>query len=347
MVHAESQWKKVLPDVSFSFPRDHGAHPDSRTEWWYVTGITQDENQRTFGYQLTFFRQGIDPSAAQPGESSMRARQIIAAHFAIADIENQAFHHTERVRRAAYLAGAATDDLRVWLDDWRIERDANGVIAMTANDAEAGIAIDFQLTAERPFVLQGKEGYSQKGEEPGNASGYITWTRLRTQGVLQLDGERFDVEGMSWFDHEFGTSQLGEGVQGWDWFGLRLDDGRDLMVYQLRTEDGGISPYSAGNLILQDGTNLYLQSGDFSIEAYDSWTSPKTEITYPIGWRIKAPEAGIDIQAEPLLPNAEMNTGISTGTVYWEGPVRLSGSVTGEGYAELTGYSESIGGRFE
>jgi predicted secreted hydrolase len=344
---ADDGWREITGPPELDFPRDHGAHPDTRTEWWYVTGLVADETGRRWGFQITFFRQGLEPGDPPKETSRLRARQIAAAHLAVADIQRGEFHHAERLRRSGGgLAGWSTEDLEVWLDDWEMRRADSGVISIDARDRETGIGLDLELEPLRPFVLQGDRGYSQKGADPGNASAYITWTRLGVSGSIEVGGRTVGVDGAAWFDHEWGTSQLGEGVAGWDWFSLRLDDGRDLMVYRLRRADGTPDPYSSGTVVRPDGSTTTLARDDVAIEPLDWWTSPATGGRYPVRWRLRVPAHDIDLEVEGLLPASELDGSATTGVVYWEGPVEATGSATGEGYVELTGYAGSLEGRF-
>jgi len=340
-------WLRHAGPPALLFPRDHGAHPEFRTEWWYLTGIVESEASERFGLQLTFFRQGLAPGPGEPGASALRARQVLAAHLALADLGGQRFLNAERLRRADHgLAGYRVDDLELWLDDWSLVRRQGGSLEARARDLEQGLGLALELRPGRELVLHGDRGYSPKGPEPGNASAYLSWTRLEAAGELELGGRRLAVRGAAWFDHEWGSSQLGEGVVGWDWFSLRLADGRDLMLYRLRREDGSADRFSAGTVVGADGQVLRLQVEAFSIEPTGSWTSPTSGATYPSGWRVRVPGHGIDLELEPLLESAEVDGSRSTGVVYWEGPVAASGSTTGEGYAELTGYAGSLEGRF-
>jgi predicted secreted hydrolase len=340
-------WKEIMPDYPFAFPRDHGAHPDYRTEWWYFTGNVRAADGREFGYQHTIFRQGISPAPLEPGQSDLRPRQVLFAHFAIADIARQSFRHAERIRRSgAGLAEYSQEEMDIRIEDWSIRRESDDSIRLYASDREQEMAIDFTVTPQKPLVFQGVNGYSQKGEAPGNASFYTSWTRLQTQGTLSIGGETFPVEGTSWFDHEFGTSQLGEGVVGWDWFSLILDDRRELMIYQLRDEQGRATVHSSGTLIGQDGGSVHLGHEDFTIESLDTWTSPDTGGVYPSRWKITVPQASLELEVETRTPDAELDVRSTINTVYWEGPVRISGTVTGQGYAELTGYADSLAQRF-
>jgi predicted secreted hydrolase len=343
----QPRWREVTGPPELAFPRDHGAHFEYRTEWWYVTGSLTDDRQRRYGFQITFFRQGIEPGQPAPGESRLRARQIVAAHLAIADISERRFHHAERLRRVAGgLAGASQVDLEVWLDDWRMARADDGLIIMTARDPEQGFGLDLELRPERELVHHGERGYSQKGEAIGNASAYLSWTRLAVEGeVLLADGQQA-VSGAAWFDHEWGTSQLGGGVVGWDWFSLRLDDGRDLMLYRLREAGGGAARHSSGTVVNVDGSVSTLARDDATIEVLERWISPATGARYPIRWRLRVPADDIDLEVRALLAAAELDGSATTGVIYWEGPVEAVGSQSGEGYVEMTGYAGTLEGLF-
>ena len=341
------EWKQVEPGLELTFPADHGAHPGYRTEWWYLTGQVADEDGRRFGFQFTVFRSTLAPGAARAGDSPLRAREVFAGHLALTDVVGGRTRFAERLRRGGTaLARASTDDLELALEDWTLARGSDGRLTLAAADPAQAIGLEFTLVPEKPLVLHGERGYSQKGPEPGNASAYVSWTRLATTGALRLDGRAFEVEGVAWFDHEFGSGVLPEGVQGWDWFGLELDDGRELMLFHLRRPDGSATPFSAGTLVERDGSTRALAPADFTIEPRGQWTSPRTQATYPAGWRLSVPGAGIELVAAPLVDDCELEDRASTGVVYWEGPVALTGTTTGRGYAELTGYAGSMAGRF-
>jgi len=336
-------WREITGPPELAFPRDLGFHPEFRTEWWYATGLVTDGAGRRYGFQITFFRHGLTPEAPAPGSSTLRARQIAAAHLAVADIGAAGFHHAERLRRAAGgLAGWSDADLDVWLEDWTMRRRDDGVIVVRAHDPAAGIGLDLELRPEKPIVLQGDAGYSQKGPSPGNASAYLSRTRLAVSGRLEVGGSATEVEGGAWFDHEWGTSQLGMGIAGWDWFSLRLDDGRDLMVYRLRRTDGSADPFSSGSVIAVDGSVSRLARDDIELEPLEWWTSPTSGGRYPVRWRLRVPGQEIDLEVIALLPASELDGRATTGVIYWEGPVDAEGSAAGEGYVELTGYAGSL-----
>lgn len=339
-------WRVITAPLDLTFPADHGAHPDHRTEWWYLTGLVAGPANRRFGYQLTFFRQGLKFGPPPPGTSELDPRHALAAHLAVADLRQGRLHHAQRLRRAAAdLAGFTTGDLHVWVENWELRRNDGDVLTLAAVDREAGIGLQLRLAPTRPLVRHGEGGVSRKGDEPGNASAYLSWTRLATAGTLHVDGSTFTVTGESWLDHEWGSTQLGADVVGWDWLGARLADGRDLMVYRLRRADGSASPHSAGTVVRPDGSTLALGAADLELVPLTHWTSPRTGATYPAQLRLRIPRAGLDLQVTPLLADAEIDGRASTGVVYWEGPVALSGSTLGEGYLELTGYAAPLTGR--
>jgi predicted secreted hydrolase len=344
---SDPEWLRITESPRLSFPRDHGAHPEVQTEWWYLTANLVDDDGRGYGVQVTFFRYGIDPSSARQDQAPLRARHAIAAHVAVAELETGRFHHAQRVWRAdGGFAGFATEDLNVWLGDWTLERRNGDALEARASDRATGIEVDLQYRPTKPLVRHGLDGYSRKGADQGNASAYVSWTRLEVGGTLTLDGRELSVAGAGWFDHEWGTSQLGEGVVGWDWLSLRLSEGLELMVYRLRRHDGSADSFSSGTLVHPDASTRRLAVDEVVLEAVGRWTSPDSGGEYPSGWRVQVPSADIDLEVEALLKASEFDGRGSTGVVYWEGPVAVSGSHTGEGYAELTGYAGSLAGRF-
>ena len=332
----------------WAFPQDFGPHPAYQTEWWYYTGNLADEDGRRFGYQFTIFRRALTPELPPEDASEWRSNDLYMAHFALTDVAGNQFFHDERFSRGgAGLAGAATDPAyRVWLEDWQVvAEDANALQTRITAEAD-GYAVDLTLTQDKPPALQGDHGLSAKSAEPGNASYYYSLTHLLTEGTVTIGGQSFTVEGLSWKDHEFGTSALGESALGWDWFGLQLDDGRELMVGQIRQRDGGTDPYFGGLLVYPDGATRTLPAGSFTIEATDEWVSPHSGATYPAGWLITVDmgedEPPLRLTLTPQVADQELYGG---GIAYWEGSVRISGDAGGYGYAELTGYADSMTGR--
>ncbi len=324
----------------FIFPRDHGPHPEFKTEWWYYTGNLQNAEGRRFGYQLTFFRNALHPETV-PRSSAWASNQIYLAHFALSDPAGEKFHHFERFSRAALgLAGATAAPFRVWLEDWSAAGSRGAILPMQLNAAAGEVAIDLSLESSKPFVLQGDQGLSQKSREAGNASYYYSLTRLPTAGEIRIGEASFQVTGTSWLDREWSTSALGENQVGWDWFSLQLDDGRELMYYQLRLADGGPDPLSKGVLVAADGGSLKLTPDDIRIDILDHWNSPHSAGRYPARWRLQVPDQQLDLEIVPLLADQELQTAVR----YWEGAVALQGvsgesKVQGYGYVELTGYA--------
>jgi predicted secreted hydrolase len=346
---AAGEWAVADGTRVWSFPRDHGSHPEYRTEWWYFTGILAAADGRRFGYQLTFFRQGIVPAADDPG-NPWSIRDLYLAHFTLTDVRKGSFRVGERVSRAGPgLAGAGVGGLKAWVLDWSA---AAGGETLTLTAREGAVGIRLSLRPRRLPVLHGFGGLSRKGPAPGQASWYSSVTDLETTGTVRTaDGTEVAVRGASWFDHEFGSGQLAEDLAGWDWFGLRLSDGRALMVYRLRRRDGTAAPASSGTLVGADGSVRHLTREEVAIEPLETWRSPHSSARYPARWRVSVPAAGIALEISPLVPDQELRTGRSTGVTYWEGAVAGSGTVAGspvstEGYIELTGYAGGMGGLF-
>ena len=336
-------YARITAPREVDFPADHGAHPDYRHEWWYVTGNLQSENGRRFGYQLTFFRFNLAPEMQQR-RASLATNQVWMAHLALTDADGERYLHAERLARgAAGLAGAEVEPFRVWLEDWQLEGGSGE--DPTPFRLQAGTEdFDLSLTlqADKPLVLQGDRGYSQKGDDPGNASFYYSWTRLGTSGEIRLDGELVSVTGESWMDREWGTSTLTEEQQGWDWFSIQLDDGRDIMFYHLRLSDGGIEPRSKGLLVEADGSYRVLDLDAVALEALRYWDSPEGDARYPVAWRMQIAGEALDLRLEAVLDDQELRGGFR----YWEGAIDVrgeaaDGTVRGHGYAELTGYASS------
>ncbi len=331
----------------FRFPLDHGPHFDFQTEWWYYTGNLDTADGKHLGYQLTFFRRGLTPGTPKR-ESDLATNQIYFAHFAITNVEGNQHTFGERFSRgAAGLAGASGEPFGVWLEDWGVESlNADGsAVHLRARDG--GEAIDLTLRAAKPVVGHGERGLSPKSEQPGNASYYLSFTRMATEGQVTLNGQPVTVSGESWFDHEWSTSALGTAIVGWDWFALQLSDGRELMFYQFRLADGGKGPLSAGTLVLPNGSAVRLKVDEVQISVLDTWQSPEDKGIYPSRWRVVIPSAQIDLTVEPWIAEQEMRVSFP----YWEGAVHLSGvsggaAVTGNGYVELTGYVSSMQGVF-
>ncbi len=331
----------------FTFPLDHGPHFDYQTEWWYYTGNLKATDDRHFAYQLTFFRRGLTPGRTDR-PSAFATNQIYFAHLALTDVVGGQHIYAERFSRGAGgLAGASGDPYRVWLEDWSAEALDNAGREVRLRALEGDLRLDLRLAASKPLVLHGDQGLSAKSQQAGNASYYLSFTRMQTGGQLWLGDEVFQVAGESWFDHEWSTSALGEGAIGWDWLGLQLGDGSELMYFQIRREDGSLDPVSGGTLVEADGSTRTLSKEDAELETLSQWRSPLTSVVYPSGWRLSIPSAQIELTLEPWLLDQEMPLLFN----YWEGAVRITGTVggkpvSGHGFVELTGYDQSFQGVF-
>ena len=342
-----SDYQRADGPYNWDFPADYGAHPAFQTEWWYYTGNLATDAGRRFGYQFTIFRRTITPDVPV-SESEWRTSQVYAAHFTVTDVEGDQFYQEQRFSRGgAGLAGATGDPYRVWLESWQVrgmDGDPTQSVLTAANDQ---VAVDLTLVQSKPLVLQGDEGLGLKGPGPGEATYYYSLPHLVTQGTVTVDGETYTVSGMSWMDHEFGSGALGDESQGWDWIAMHFDDGRDLMIGQIRSVNEGDAPVIyGGSLVLPDGSVRHLRLDDFTITVTDTWTSPHTGATYPAGWVISVnsgEEQPLQLRLTPLVADQELTEGL---VIYWEGAVRVDGDATGYGYAELTGYHGAMQGRF-
>jgi len=358
----------VLEERKFSFPRDHGAHPEYRQEWWYFTGNLETADGHRFGYEFTLFRIALHPykqttpvnfklgadQSSRPGSPSLwRTNQIYMAHAALTDVDNDKFYYDEQFSRDAMrLAGAEVDfsekltgestQLKLWLNDWKVESIGSSVFPLRLSANTSDFAISLTLSKTKPIVLQGNNGLTVTGNKPGSASYYYSITRMSTQGDIQIGLDKVSVTGNSWYDHEWFTSQLESEQQGWDWFALQLDDSRDLMFYNIRRKDGSLDLHSAGAFIEQDGQYKFLAASDVNIEVIRQWHSNETNVTYPAGWKIFVPKETLELQVTPAVDDQELK---NTAIRYWEGAVKISGKyknsnriVAGKGYVELAGY---------
>jgi predicted secreted hydrolase len=340
----ESGFARAEAPRDLVFPADHGPHPDFRTEWWYFTGNVGTRDGRHFGFQLTFFRVGLAPGdgLGESRRSAWAAGQVYLAHFALTDTAGRTFRAWSRSERAALgLAGARPEPLRVWVDHWSVEAEGAAGLSMRLRASEPEAAIDLVLYALKPLTLQGERGWSRKGPEPGNASFYYSFTRMAAKGSIRVGAATFPVSGLAWMDREWSTSALGPELAGWDWFALHLDDGRDVMVYQLRRRDGTPDPLSAGVVVGADGRSQSLAREDFRIEVLDEWRSPASRVRYPSRWRLTLHRDALTLDLTPRLPDQEL---LLT-TRYWEGAVAVESAggeprIAGRGYVELVGYGE-------
>jgi predicted secreted hydrolase len=343
-------FKRALPGRTFSFPQDHFSHPEFKTEWWYYSGHLFNQEKKSYGYQLAFFRTALGRETK--GEKSKWAIQnLYFAHLALTDESKRRFAYREKISRGSLgEAGASSFErdekpFRVWVEHWFLEGKGAGMRDHFLKSGDQDFGIELLLTPEKKPVIHGHNGISQKAEGEGYASHYYSITRLKTEGKIFLKKKEIPVQGRSWMDHEFGSTQLREYQVGWDWFGIQLENGVDLMIYQIRHQDGKTDPYSSGTIIFPDGNHQHLPLKDFEIKFLDQWKSQKTGATYPSDWRIDVPSHRIELMLTPTVKGQELITQESTRVTYWEGSVEVEGKyqgqrVRGMGYVELTGYAK-------
>ena len=322
------------------FPRDFGAHPQARTEWWYITGALA-AGERTWGFQITFFRvltavQGADASR-------FAARQLLFAHGAVSDLPGRRLRHDQRIARSGFgIAEAAVDDTALVLRDWRLRRSGGAGASRYATRAasdSAGFAYDLELAATQPVVLQGDGGVSRKGPRPEQTSRYYSEPQLAVRGTLAIEGRSIGVDGRAWLDHEWSDAYLDPGAAGWDWIGMNLDDGSALMAFRIRRADGS-TVWSGGSHRVAGAATRDFADGEVVFAPGRTWVSAASSVRYPVEWRVATPVGSFGVRA--LLDDQELDSRTSTGAIYWEGLSELmddAGRRVGLGYLEMTGYS--------
>jgi predicted secreted hydrolase len=334
---AAPTYAPVTADQPLVFPADYGSHPQFRTEWWYVTGWLSTERGESLGFQVTFFR--TKPDIDEHNPSAFTPHQLLIAHCAISDPVRGRLWQDQRIRRAGLgLADAAADDTRVWIDDWSLQR---GAAAYTAKIDAEDFSIDLTLSETQAVLLNGDSGVSRKGPSPKAASHYYSQPHLRVAGAISRQGSADRVTGDAWLDHEWSSEYLDSEAVGWDWIGINLDDGAALMAFRIRGTRGE-QRWAGGTLRGGDGHVQILRPDDVEFRAGRQWISPRTRISYPVQWHVRAGDREFDL--EPLLDDQENDTRLSTGAIYWEGAVRAyqQRRIVGRGYLELTGYGERL-----
>lgn len=339
---AFGDWRLALPGWKYQFPRDHGNHSEFKTEWWYFTGNLKASDGREFGYQLTFFRQGVLADDLIP-LSRFVTKDIKFAHFALSDLNKPQFHFGQKISRGAFgEAGFGQGRRLAWIDDWSCEWD--GSFHIKARDGAT--KLDLMLKPLKDPVIQGEDGVSQKSSGAGEASHYYSMTRLQTTGSLIVDGQTLAVEGLSWFDHEWATNQLAADQVGWDWFSLQFEDNTELMLFQLRKRDGSRDEHSSGLFIAADGKTQFIKAADFTLASGQTWKSPASGGVYPMNWKIAISSLDLNLEVEAAAENQELTL---NPICYWEGAVRATGTRSGQaikanGYLEMTGYGSEVVG---
>lgn len=326
------------------FPRDHGAHPEFRTEWWYVTGELDVEGSTdTCGFQLTFFRSRTDLAAGNA--SRFAARQLLFAHAALTDLGARKLQHAERIARwsgdaQARAAAARTDDTQVHIGDWHLRRAADG--RYSAALGGEGFAYALTLAPTQPLLLQGDAGYSRKGPDPAQASHYVSEPQLAVSGTLRRGARTQAVRGRAWLDHEWSEALLHPDAVGWDWVGINLDDGAALTAFRLRRADGS-ALWAGGSYRARGGTLRNFGPDDVRFVPSRRWASPRSGAAYPVEWTLQTPAGSHTVVA--LLDDQELDSRASTGAIYWEGLSDLRdprGQRIGRGYLEMTGVAAPL-----
>lgn len=342
----------ALPPRKLAFPRDAGAHPDFRTEWWYITGYANaGGEQAALGFQVTFFRSRVE--ATQTMQSSMAAKQLLFAHAAVTDVRGKKLWHDQRIARwsgaapgtnPVDTAHASTRDTAITLNHWTLLRDGSDLQAkVTGTD----FALDLRFVQTQPVLLQGADGLSRKGPDAGQASYYYSLPQLEVSGSITLQGKvrTLGAGSTAWLDHEWSQEVLHPQAVGWDWMGINLFDGSALTAFQLRDKEGNAlwdggsfrSAPSAG------GTRHAFARGEVLFRPLRSWRSPLSQASYPVEWIVRTPADYYTVKA--VVDNQELDSRNSTGAIYWEGLCEVWNSnnrLVGRGYLEMTGYAAAL-----
>jgi len=322
---SETAWREAVPGYRYQFPRDHFEHQDFRTEWWYYTGNVFDGAGKRYGFELVFFRQGARKEAS--GANVWDVRDLYLAHAAVTDASGRQFRYEERLnRQGPGIAGASFARSEVWNGNWSVKWSGE---TQTVEAVAESFRFRLRLEPEKPFVIEGENGISQKAEGRGRASYYVSFPLLAVTGMIQASGTSHTVTGRAWMDHEWFTEQLAPDQTGWDWFSVQLDNRTELMLFELRRKDGSIDPYSSGTFIDADGKARHLRRDEFSLEPVSY------QGKYPVEWRLRVPSLHIDLTCRAVIPDQKLKN-------YWEGAVDYSGTQTGVGYLEMTGYDGPV-----
>ena len=330
-------YPEVKPGRTFAFPSDHGAHPDFRTEWWYVTGTVKTAKGKDLGFQITFFR--TRPRVDPRNPSKFAPRQILFAHAAVSDPEIGKLLHDQRAARGGFgIAEAKIGDADVHIKDWRFARLADG--RFSVRTVARGFALNLRFKPTQPPLLQGEGGYSRKGPDPKSASYYYSLPQLETTGTIRRGTSTQTVSGRSWLDREWSSHYLGGAAIGWDWTGLNFDDGAALMAFRIRGANGR-TLWAGGTFRRANGVTVILKPSDLTFTPTRTWRSKRTGATYPVAQilTIKLPEGQKRLTLKPMFADQELDARSSGLPVYWEGLVRTEG---GQGYLELTGYAAPL-----
>jgi predicted secreted hydrolase len=341
---AQDPYKTAVPGYRYEFPRDYFNHPEFQTEWWYYTGNVTANDGHRFGFELTFFREGVSRDSGK--QETWDLQDVYLAHLALSDLDGKGFYHTERTNRAGPgIAGIDQGQGRIWNGNWSVRWNGTDQ-AIEAMEERFSLAL--KLQPEKPPVIHGENGVSQKAAGTGRASHYISLTCMKTNGTIELAGKSYIVSGLAWMDHEFFTHQLEKDQVGWDWFSIQLSDNTELMLYRIRRSDGSVDSFSAGTFVDPLGHSVHLRKEDFLLlPQVETWKSPVSGAVYPVQWRIVIPKLEIELKATTRLKSQELSGQSKMVPSYWEGAMDLNGyqsnsAVAGVGYLEMTGYDRPV-----
>jgi len=329
MGQTTSGYAEVVKGAELSFPQDHQPHPDFRQEWWYLTANLKTDEGQPLGLQWTQFRIAVSPEESQ--QDGWATNQIYFAHTAITTSE-QHLAEEKWSRQHPQLAGVTEKPFSVKLDNWQWQSEGETLFPASLTADGDKFSYQLKLTSNKPFQRQGENGYSQKNAKGDMASYYYSQPFIEITGSVNVNGEQQQVTGKGWLDREWSSQFLSKSQQGWDWFALRLNDGSALMLFQLRNSDDKENSFYSGRRMYPDGSGRNIASQQITLTAIRQ--HKVEEHNYPVGWRIQIPSEQVDVEISPLNDNAKMPLSVA----YWEGPVTFSGSHSGEGYMELTGY---------
>jgi predicted secreted hydrolase len=324
------------------FPRDHGAHLDARTEWWYATGWLGTDAQPRWGFQVTFFRSRTGVAEAVPGRFA--ARQLLFGHAAVTDLAGGRHLHAQRIARwsgegSSALASASLTDGDVRLGRWTLCREGGRWLAQVPADE---FTLELSLQPTQALLLQGDAGFSRKGPLESQASHYYSEPQLAARGTVTRGGQRSEASGRAWLDREWSDQYLADDAVGWDWIGINLFDGSTLMAFRIRHADGS-ALWSGGSFRAPGREALDFGPADVRFTPGRRWTSPATQASYPMEWQIETRAGRFELRS--LMDAQELDSRNSTGAIYWEGLSELldgGGRRVGLGYLEMTGYATRL-----
>jgi predicted secreted hydrolase len=326
-------------------PRDLYAHHNAQTEWWYYTGHCETSSGKRFGFEFVFFKRRTDLDKFSLVPVRIFGNPIHFAHFAITDCDGKKFNYAHRKSANGLFdlpANYSEEHYHLRLGDWSI-REVNGTHILRAS-IDKTVVFEANLKPIKPVVMNGKDGKGVSFKDEGEASRYFAYTRMKTEGDIYLNGKTEHFTGSSWMDREFGTWEPTDNQKGWDWFSVQLENGCELMCYQLRNAANEVSPFSSGTFVDEAGNFSHLTHEDFKIEPTASWKSPNSKATYPNGWKLTVPKYDLDLKVLPVMQDQELDTRGTTMIVYWEGACNVKGSTNltnGRAYVEMVGYDRS------